>query len=225
MPTGPVKEQRRSRLRAPHPSPAEIGDTLSTHRIEALCDGVFAIAMTLLVLAIRLPPAANLSARTAVASLWPSAVSYAASFAVLGVYWVGQHTQFHFIRHADQVLLWMTLLFLMLIAAMPFSATLIGHFDFARWTVVWYGCHLIAIGVVHHLVWRYASYHGRLLRPGTNAAAVRMLERVSIAPLVVYLAALGLAFVSPPASVLVYVTIPAFLILRAVLPKHRHGRD
>ncbi len=103
---------------------------LSTQRIEALCDGVFAIAMTLLVLDIPVPPSSTAGARALFHALWPDMASYIASFAVLGVYWVGQHTQFHFIRHADQVLLWMTLLFLMLIAAMPFSAALIGHFDF-----------------------------------------------------------------------------------------------
>jgi uncharacterized membrane protein len=226
MPTGLAKEQQqRPRLRIADLSRTELGETLSTHRIEALCDGVFAIAMTLLVLEIRMPSSADVGARSAFAGLWPSVVSYAASFGVLGVYWVGQHTQFHFIRHADQVLLWTTLLFLMLIAAIPFSATLIGHFEFARWAVVWYGCHLIAIGTVHHLVWRYASYRGRLIHPAMSLAAVRMLERVSLAPIFVYLAAIGLAFVNPPASVFVYVTIPAFLILRAVLPKHRHGRD
>lgn len=202
-----------------------LAKTLSTHRIEALCDGVFAIAMTLLVLEIQLPPSGDASARKVLSDLWPSVASYAASFGVLGVYWVGQHTQFHFIRQADQVLLWMTLLFLMLIAAMPFSATLVGHFDFARWTVIWYGCHLIAIAIVHHLVWRYASHHGRLLHAETHATAIRLLERVSITPIFVYVAALGLAFISPQLSVLLYVTIPTVLILRAVLPKHRHGRD
>jgi hypothetical protein len=52
-----------------------------------------------------------------------------------------------------------------------------------------------------------------------------LLERVSVTPIVVYVAALGLAFVSPELSILLYVSIPAVLILRAVLPKHRHGRD
>lgn len=196
---------------------------LSTHRIEALCDGVFAIAMTLLVLQIPLPGPEDVSAARAFRALWPSLTSYAASFAVLGVYWVGQHTQFHFIRHADQVLIWMTLGFLMLIAAIPFSASLLSRYDFARWTVIVYGCHLILIGSVHHLVWRYVSHSSRLLGPHADTVTILALRRVSLRPIVVYVIAVAFSFVNAYVSVVAYAVVPVVLIVRAVLPRHRRG--
>lgn len=199
------------------------GVELSTHRIEALCDGVFAIAMTLLVFQIRLPGPDDMGAARAFRALWPSLASYAASFAVLGVYWVGQHTQFHFIRHADQVLIWMTLGFLMLIAAIPFSASLLSRYDFARWTVIVYGCHLILIGSTHYLVWRYVSHRSRLLGPHADAITIGVLRRVSLRPLLVYVAAVAFSFVNPYVSVLAYAVVPVVLIVRAVMPEHRGG--
>ena len=81
--------------------PAPVG-SMSTHRIEALADGVFAIVMTLLVFDLRVPEVSATELPTALFALWPKFLGYATSFVLLGIYWVGHRNQFNFIRRADQ---------------------------------------------------------------------------------------------------------------------------
>src|SRR4030088_188078 len=97
---------------------------LSRNRIEALTDGVFAVAMTLLVLDIKVPelepPLAGAELPLKPLALWPKFLSYLISFVILGVYWVGHHIQLSFIRRADRPLLWINILFLLWVALVPF---------------------------------------------------------------------------------------------------------
>jgi uncharacterized membrane protein len=189
-----------------------------------LSDGVFAIAMTLLVLELELPESRHAGAAETLHEFWPTFGAYVASFAVLGVYWVGQNIELHHVRHADPVLWWLTLLFLMLIAAVPFSARLVGHLHFVRWAVLFYGAHLVCIGATQHVTWRYAERY--LREPDVDASTVRALSRRSLAPIVVHAFALMLAFVSPYVSVAIYAFIPIVLIARAFMAAPRgRGRS
>src|SRR5260370_42083933 len=92
---------------------------LSKNRVETLVDGVFAIAMTLLIFNIKVPELPgggkdpDLNRR--LLALWPQFTSYAITFVMLAIYWVGHHNQFHFIRRVDRSLLWLNILFLMTI--------------------------------------------------------------------------------------------------------------
>jgi hypothetical protein len=82
---------------------------LSKTRIEALTDGIFAIAMTLMVFDIKVPAVAQmnqLNLRHELIQLWPRFLAYVISFVMLGVYWVGHHNQYHYIRSTDRPLLW-----------------------------------------------------------------------------------------------------------------------
>src|SRR6187549_1393686 len=101
---------------------------MKTDRLETLTDGVFAIVMTLLVFDLRPPNPAYVSDEAAmmreIAQLLPSFASYLISFIILGVYWVGHHSQFQYIRRGDQMLLWLNIVFLMCVALVPFSAGL-----------------------------------------------------------------------------------------------------
>src|SRR5215470_5668536 len=95
---------------------------LTKSRIEALSDGIFAVAMTLLVLDIKPPAVMQATALPReLLALWPRCLSYVVSFLMLGIYWVGQHNQFHLIRWADRTLLWINVVFLMAISFVPFS--------------------------------------------------------------------------------------------------------
>ena len=81
-------------------------------RIEALTDGIFATVMTVLVLGLTVP-AANLSEPELASQIrahWPNYIAYAFSFIVLGVYWIGHHNQFHYIKRSDRVFLWVNIL-------------------------------------------------------------------------------------------------------------------
>ena len=108
---------------------------LKTGRVEALSDGVFAIAMTILVLNISVPTAETVSADRlpdALGRVAPQVIVYIISFVNLGVLWVGQHNQYHFIDRADRWFLWINILYLLLISFMPLSTALLGHYPLHR---------------------------------------------------------------------------------------------
>lgn len=124
---------------------------LGRNRVEALTDGVFAVAMTLLVLDIKVPELAQELASAELPyrllALWPKFLSYAISFVILGVYWVGHHLQLSFIRSADRPLLWINILFLLWVALVPFSTALLSEYTKNRLAIAVYAGNMIAIGL------------------------------------------------------------------------------
>jgi uncharacterized membrane protein len=101
-------------------------------RIAALVDGIFAVAMTLLVLDLKLPEGTKMSNDPAVwrqlFELTGRFSTYALSFIVLGMFWIGHHSLFHFVRRVSRDMLWLNLLFLLFITLLPFSTNLLsGH--------------------------------------------------------------------------------------------------
>ena len=128
---------------------------LSKARVEALTDGIFATVMTVLVLGLR-TPIANLSEsdlRSEVLSLWPNIVAYAFSFVVLGLFWIGHHNQFHYIKRTNRIFLWINIIFLLTIGFIPFSTSLIGLYPFSPTAVRVYGVNLAATGIMLNAVW------------------------------------------------------------------------
>jgi uncharacterized membrane protein len=108
---------------------------LSKNRVEMLTDGIFAVAMTLLVLYINVPEISSHSTsivETELAKrlfdLWPKVLSYGISFVILAIYWRAHHRQFHYVKHTDDVLIWINVMFLMAICLLPFSTSLIGQY-------------------------------------------------------------------------------------------------
>src|SRR5215471_13774083 len=105
---------------------------LGKNRIEALSDGIFAIALTLLVLELHIPDlppnASNVQVAPALFKLWPKFLTYVVSFISLGVYWIGHHNMYHAIRRADRVLLWFNILFFMCVLLLLFSTSFLNAF-------------------------------------------------------------------------------------------------
>jgi uncharacterized membrane protein len=126
---------------------------LSKHRIEALVDGIFAVAMTLLVIDLRLPEHAHLSSdaqlREALAELLPNFYSWLVSFVVLGIFWVANHRVYSHVRHVDGGLVWRTILMLGGASLLPFASAVNGHF-FSQLAQAVYSCvmSLIACGAL-----------------------------------------------------------------------------
>lgn len=124
-------------------------DGFGTNRIEALADGIFAVAMTLLVLDVKLPSGELFGSDQALLerllSLEHTFVIYLISFIVLGMFWVGHHAQFHFIRYVDHTLLWINLVFLFIITSIPFATDLLGDHNQLRTPFILYGVQLLAL--------------------------------------------------------------------------------
>lgn len=107
---------------------SESHERRGVERLEAFSDGVFAIAITLLVLGIEIPDVSDQDLGSALSDLVPSLLAYFLGFAVIGLFWVAHHRFFGEVERHDGTLLWTNLLFLSLIAAMPFSTGLIGEY-------------------------------------------------------------------------------------------------
>jgi uncharacterized membrane protein len=143
-------------------------------RIEALTDGIFAVAMTLLVLDLRLQAAPGIDdagLREALIALLPKLESYVISFLVLCVFWLGHHRLMHIVRGVDHLFLWRNLLFILFITFVPFTTSLMGeHRDLDDAPLV-YGVNLALILVAQFLMWRRALFH--LVDPAHAELAAR----------------------------------------------------
>lgn len=200
------------------------GSGLTKSRIETLCDGVFAIAMTLLIFNIKVPslspPPAGSSLTRALFGLWPQFLVYAISFIMLGVYWVGHHNQFHYIRRTDRVLLWVNVLFLMFVALVPFSTALLGEYPAEQVAVVFYAVNLMLVGLTLYAQWWYATSGHHLVDADLDLVLVRLAKRRVLMGPVILLVAVAGSFVSTKVSILIYALIPVFYILPGRIDRH-----
>ena len=135
-------------------------------RIATLSDGLFAIAMTLIVFEIRIPDPGAVHNETdllrALGLLAPRFVTYGLSFLTLGIFWNGQQTQLSYIARADRHLSWIYLAFLAFIALMPFSTSLLADFITMRLALLLYWANIAVLGLLLLSAWLYAIRAGLL---------------------------------------------------------------
>ncbi len=205
----------------PHenPRPASL---MSLNRFEAFSDGVFAIAVTLLVLEIKAPDLTNTTSSVAVTKLlqvFPHILSYMTSFIVIGVLWINHHALFHFLKRVDRTVLVINLLLLMCVAFIPYPTALIGEFSSSLPVVVFYGLSLALTGFVYNALWfyvvrRYISSEGMIHQKAIQKATIW-----SISYPISYSIAAGLAFVNLDLSIVLYVLIPLFYLLPGIIDR------
>ncbi len=132
----------------------------SLHRLAGLCDGVFAIVMTLLVLDLAVPAAETIHSEgdlwRALVALEPRLLTYLMSFLTLAIFWVGQETTAQLLGRSDRHYTWITLAFLMAITLIPFSTALLSEFITYRIALVVYWLNLVLIGLFIMGGWYYA---------------------------------------------------------------------
>jgi uncharacterized membrane protein len=149
-------------------------------RIAGLSDGLFAIAMTLIVLEIRIPDPGAVSSEpelwTAIIGLAPRFVTYLLSFLTLGIFWSGQQTELNHLARADRHFAWLNLAFLAAIAVMPFSTSLLAEFITFRLALLIYWLNIFLVGLALYATWTYATHAG-LLKEGTSPAVSRAIKR------------------------------------------------
>src|ERR1700760_931543 len=133
----------------------------SIERLAALSDGLFAVAMTLLVLDLKVPVGQTITTDqallAALADLAPRLVVYLMSFLTLGIFWVGQQTQLSHFARSDRHLTWIHLIFLFAISLMPFSTALMAEFITLRSALLLYWLNILACGILLLVSWRYAT--------------------------------------------------------------------
>jgi len=133
-------------------------------RIEAISDGVFAIALTLLVLDIKVPGTEGIHSErdllSAVYNLMPKFLSYFLSFMTLGIFWTGQSVQHSFIEKSDRDLNWISLFFLLFVSLLPFTTGFLSeHIDF-KISIGLYWLNIFLLGLLIYVHWAYAYKHG-----------------------------------------------------------------
>jgi uncharacterized membrane protein len=179
-------------------------DSKETTRLEAFSDGVFAIAITLLILEIRVPPFEDGPLWPALLALWPSYLAYAISFGTILIMWLNHHALLKVIRRVDNAFILLNGVLLMAITFVNFpTAVLAAHIDQpdAQIAALFYSGTYVITAIIFNILWRYASHNHRLLYPKFEQALVRDITRqFRIGPLM-YLVAFLAAFVSVPVSV------------------------
>jgi uncharacterized membrane protein len=184
--------------------------------MEALVDGVFAVAMTLLVLQVHVPDvAAPLSVEAALDALrasLPTMGSYAVSFLILGTLWVGHRNQFRHLRRVDAGSTWANLFFLLCVAFVPFTTAFLARYPLVLVPLLLYGATLLLAGLFLLLHWNHAVDAGLVDAdlPPEVTEAVR--ERISMG-LAMYLAATLVGAFLPKVGLLLFACVPIVYML------------
>lgn len=196
---------------------------MNTNRIEALSDGVFSIAMTLLIIEVHVPrvdPHDRAALVQALAHLGPQVAAYVVSFLILGTLWIGHHNHFVHIRKVNRTLLWLNIGYLCAVAFLPFSTALVASYWRQPLGAALYGSNLLVAGVFLWLHWFYATSGRRLVSPDLSDEAIRTARRRIEIGFAVYLTATVLAFVWPPASLLLFAVMPVAYMLPGRVDRH-----
>lgn len=192
-------------------------DSLGLERLLFFSDAVFAIAITLLALELRLPSLGgsltNDQLLQALLAIWPKYFSYALSFFVIGAFWMGHHRKFRFILRYDTNLILLNIFLLMWVAFIPFPTAIIGETE-NRTAVIFYALVMAVAGLLNAALWVYASRNNRLIESGfTPQQKRRETIRALIVP-GVFLLSIGLAFIQPVIAIYSWLLIA--IVLRFV---------
>lgn len=214
---------------APSAGPITIlaGTMSETGRIEAFSDGVFAIAITLLIIEVGVPHVHGDALGSALLRLWPSYLGYLTSFLTIGVMWINHHVVFGFIARADRTFLFLNVVLLMCIAFVPFPTAVLAEFirtDGARAGALLYGSTLTVTAVFYNASWRYAATDRRLIGENVSDGELSDITRSYLVGPAVYGGATVVAFASPWASAALYLGIALFYLLPFAHWRSKLGR-
>ena len=157
----------------------------SLERLAALSDGIFAVAMTLLVLDLHVPASEVIHSQ---GELWhtlagaaPQLISYVMSFLTLGIFWNGQQAQLNSFSRSDRHLSWIHIAFLFAVSIMPFSTRLLAEFITYRSVLIAYWANILLLGLVLFGSWRYARRAGLLREEITHDNQCAVERRIVVA--------------------------------------------
>jgi uncharacterized membrane protein len=190
----------------------------SLERLILFSDAVFAIAITLLVLEIRLPvggdSADSRQLLQILGGLWHKYLAYFISFWVIGLNWISHHRKLLYIQRADFQLLSLNLLTLMLIAFTPFPTAVMSE-NISFTATAFYALMMILVSLSGLTLWWYAAYHHKLIGPELDDRRIRQETLVPAVTVAVFMLSIGVAAVEPGLARIVWVLIfPEALILR-----------
>jgi TMEM175 potassium channel family protein len=195
-----------------------------TGRMEAFSDGVFAIAITLLVLEIGVPAGTEDDLLKALGDQWPSYLAYFVSFSTIGAVWFAHTVITEYLDHADSVLLRLNLLLLLVVSFLPFPTRLLAEYasepEPERIAATVYGINLLLTMIMVSVTWRYAA-HAKLVRPDLADEDVKTLTKRLTPTLGVYVVMIGAGLFLPILAVFGYLAIAVFILVPFSALRHR----
>jgi uncharacterized membrane protein len=188
-----------------------------TARVEAFSDGVFAIAITLLILEIKVPTAGVAPLAHQLVRQWPSYVSFVIGFLFIGIMWINHHRMFTMIKRSDTPMMILNLLLLLGVTALPFpTAVLAAHLGTPgeRTAVMLFNGNCVFIGIGFNALWRYAvSKRTLMLRDEVNIEAAKKLSQQYAFGPTLYAVCFALAWVNVTASLALNAALACFFAL------------
>jgi uncharacterized membrane protein len=198
---------------------------LSSGRLEAFSDGVLAIAITLLILDVKVPDATEGQLPSKLARQWPSYTAYAVTFLIIGIIWVNHHYLFDRVRVVTRGVLYLNIILLMSVAFLPFPTALLAEYlredRNSHTAAAVYSTNMTLIGLAFVLLWYYLSRNPELLAEGTSAEDAYVAMKRSVVGPAVYGATIGLAFVSAPACLAAYAAMALYFMVWRARPSPR----
>jgi uncharacterized membrane protein len=184
-------------------------------RLESFSDGVFAFAITLLVLSIPIPDIKSADDGLLTAALLraiPQLIPYVTSFATIGIIWLNHHAMFHEVEKVEHTTLTLNLLLLLVVAFIPYPTGVIGRYGALRSGVVLYGATFTAGGLAFSALW-FDIRRKRLSRKRDDDARIRSTTVRNLIGPVIYPLATALAFLAPKTSLGIFFGLAAFYFL------------
>ena len=196
---------------------------VSPERLRTLADGVFAIVMTLLVLELSVPVVKGLSSNSELlhklAEMWPEFLIYGLSFMILGIFWVIHHTIYAEVKRYDTTLVWLNIVFLMFVSLIPFSTALVGKNGFITVTAVIYGINMMLLFNLGWATFAFTTGKRQLVGEDYDPKVIKGGKLMGFVYTLIMVPAIGIAFVNPKVSFIIYALFVLAFILFTMLGK------
>jgi len=196
---------------------------LASSRLEALGDGIFGVAMTILVIEIGLPVVMGNNFSnfwTALQKSGNSLLCYAISFVVLGIMWFGHRMMFEYIGKTNRYFIFLGVLFYMIVCLVPFSTRFLAANLFQWYAIMVYGVNLSLCNLTLFAQWSYGIRNSKLLERDLPHEVRMEAQRLFLLSPVVYTIAIAISFFAPVVSIIIYIVTPIVYLLPNKLDKY-----
>jgi uncharacterized membrane protein len=196
---------------------------MSSGRLEALGDGIFSVAMTILVIELALPAVKEDSWASfvhAIRETWTSFLCYVISFIVLGIMWFGHRMIFEYISRTNRYFIFLGVLFYMVVCLVPFSTRFLAHDTLKWYAILVYGANLSLCNLTLYGQWLYGINRSTLIGIELPGEVRKEAKKLFLLSPVVYSVAIAFSFFYPVISILIFIITPVLYLIPNKLDKY-----
>ena len=179
--------------------------------MEAFSDGVFAIAITILIFELKIPIVAPDKILQASMNQFPKLLAFILSFIIIGMYWVAHHSMLHPIKKIDRTALWLNLFNLMFICFLPYPTGMLGEYPFNQFVICLYAVSLSFVNITGTIFWLYCSALKENSKEISKNAR-RVVVIIHLSPIFLYGLSIVFTFISMLVSYAIIAAVPLFFI-------------